>query len=292
MTLYEKMMNIDRRWIYLLLGLAVLIPAFIPFTVPVAVTPEVRSIYKFVDKLKAGDYLFLGIDYDPSSMAELNPMTKAVMAQCFSKDVKLVISALSQNGPGMAEQIINEIAGRYGKKNHVDYTFLGYKPYPALVILNMGMNFMVTFPRDYGGTALDSIPMMDGIKNYNDCKGVIAFTAGNVADMWIAWANARFGTPLALGVTGVMAADYYPYLQTGQLFGLMPGMKGAAEYERMFIRGLRERNPNDPSLKERTIATESMAYQTTSHIVILLFIIISNIGFFLSKKEKGLGREV
>ncbi|MCP4631445.1 MAG: hypothetical protein GY855_00855 [candidate division Zixibacteria bacterium] len=286
MTIYEKMMNIDRRWIYLLLGLSVLVPAFYPFEVPVSVTPEVKSVYEFVDKLEAGDYLFLGIDYDPSSMAELHPMSKAIIAQCFSKDVNLIISSLSQNGPGMAEQIINEIAGRYRKIEHEDYCFLGYKPYPALVILNMGMNFQVTFPRDYGGTPLDSIPIMQGIKNYNDCKAVIAFTAGNVADMWIAWANARFGIPLALGVTGVMASDYYPYLQTGQLFGLLPGMKGAAEYESLFMKGLKKADPNDPSLGEKRAATESMAYQTTSHIIILVFIIISNIGFFLSRKEE------
>ena len=28
-----------------------------------------------------------------------------------------------------------------------------------------------------------------------------------------------------------MATDYYPYLQAGRIFGLMGGLKGAAEYE-------------------------------------------------------------
>ncbi len=34
---------------------------------------------------------------------------------------------------------------------------------------------------------------------------------------------------MALGVTGVMAADQYPYLQSKQIFGLIPGVKGAAD---------------------------------------------------------------
>ncbi len=273
MTLYEKMMNLDRRWIYLILGLAVIIPAIIPFTVPVAVTPEVKSIYNFVESLKPGDYLFLGIDYDPSSMAELNPMAKAIIAQCFRKDVKIIVTALSQNGPGMAEQILNEMASQFGKRNHEDYCFLGYKPYPGIVILNMGVSFKLTFPNDYYGVPLDSIPMMTKITNYRDCKGIIDLCAGSVADMWIGFANGRYGVPLAIGVTGVMAADYYPYLQSKQIFGIISGMKGAAEYETL--------------TGYKTTGIKSMAYQTTSHIIILLFIIISNIGFFLSgKKEK------
>ena len=274
MKIFENMMNIDRRWIYLILGIAVIIPAIISFNVPVTVTPEVKSVYEFVEGLQPGDYLFMGIDYDPSTMAELHPMSKAIMSQCFSKDVKIIISALSQNGPGMAEEIINEIAGKFDKKNHIDYCFLGYKPYPAICVLSMGINFRVTFPNDYYGVPLDSIPCMNGIKNYNDCAGVIDICAGNIADFWIVYGNGRYGTKLALGVTGVMAADYYPSLDSGQIFGILPGMKGAAEYEKLS--------------GYKTTALKSMAYQTMSHIVILLFIVVSNIGFFVTRKKKSI----
>lgn len=266
------MMSIDRRVIYFLLGLAVIVPAIFPFEVPVATTPEVESVFHFVDSLGTGDYLFLGVDYDPSTMAELHPMTKAILSQCFAQDVKVIITALSQNGPGMVESIINEIADQYGAQNHIDYCFLGYKPYPAIVVLNMGVNFKLTFPNDYYGASLDTIPVMQGIKNYTECAGVIDICAGNIADMWIQFGNGRYGVPLALGVTGVMASDYYPYLQSGQIFGLMPGMKGAAEYESLS--------------GYKTTGIRSMAYQTSTHVIILAFIIISNIGWFLSRKEE------
>jgi len=38
---------------------------------------------------------------------------------------------------------------------------------------------------------------------------------------------------VAVGVTAVMAADLYPYLQSGQLVGMLAGLKGAAEYEKL-----------------------------------------------------------
>jgi len=273
MNFYERLMQLDRRWVYLAMAIAVAIPILFPFKVPVYVTPEAKSVYDFVENTKPGEIIFLAIDYDPNAMAELHPMAKAIMRQCFSKGIKLLISALSQNGPGMAEQLISEISKEYNKKNGVDYVYLGYKPYFGIVILAMGQNFRIPFPTDYYGTTLDSLPMMDGVRNYDDVKCVISITAGNIAEAWINYANGRYKVKVALGVTGVMAADYYPFLQSGQLSGLLGGLKGASEYERL--------------TKQEGVATEGMSIQTVAHLVVIGFIVIGNIGFFMSKKNKA-----
>lgn len=273
MTFWDKLMNIDRRWVYLCIGVVVIIPAIFSFKVPVATTPEVKKIYNFVDEMQPGDCFYLGIDYDPSALAELDPMTYAILNHAFSKDLKVIVGCLSQFGVGMAEIRMTEVAQTYDKKSGVDYCFLGYRPYPAIVILTMGVDFRVVFPLDYYGVPLDSLEIMQGIKNLTDVKGVVDITAGNVADFWIIYGNGRFGFPLAIGVTGVMSADYYQYLQSGQIFGLIPGIKGAAEYET--LSGF------------ETTGLEAIPYQTLAHGVILLFIIISNIGYFATRGKKG-----
>ena len=272
MTFYERLMNLDRRWVYLVVGIAVIIPALYPFVVPVYVTPETKAIYDFVESLKPGDVLFLAIDYDPQAMAENHPMAKAIMRQCFSKNIKLIISALSQNGPGMAEQLISEQAKEFNKKSGIDYCYLGYKPYPGIVILAMGQNFRIPFPTDYYGVPLDSLPMMRDVRNYDNVKAVIDITSSSAAESWIVYANGRYNVKVALGVTGVMTANYYPYYQAGQIFGLMGGLKGASEYEKLSKQGGR--------------ATQMMSIQTTAHIVIILFIVMGNIGYFMSRKKK------
>jgi hypothetical protein len=272
MNFYERLMNLDRRWVYLVVGIAVIIPALMPFRVPVYVTPEVKAIYDFVESLKAEDILFLAIDYDPQAMAEVHPMAKAIMRQCFAKDVKLIISALSQNGPGMAEQLISEVGREFNKESGIDYCYLGYKPYPGIVIQAMGIDFRTPFPTDYYGVSLDSLPMMQGLRNYDDVEAVIDISATSGTDYWIIYANGRFNVKLALGVTGVMTANYYPFLHSGQIFGLMGGLKGASEYEALSKWGDR--------------ATKMMSIQTTAHIVIVLFIVVGNIGYFMSRKKK------
>lgn len=272
MTFWDKLMNIDRRWVYLCIGIVVIIPAIIPFKVPVSTTPEVKKIYDFIESCQPGDYIYLGIDYDPSTLAELDPMAYAILNHAFSKDIKVITACLSQFGPAMAELRLTEVAREYGKVSGKDYCFLGYRPYPAITILSMGLDFRVTFPLDYYAVPVDSLEVMQGVRNLQDVKGVISLTAGNVADFWITYGNGRFGFPLALGVTGVMGADYYQYLQSGQIFGLIPGIKGAAEYE--ILSGF------------ETTGLISISYQALTHGVILLFIIISNIGYFVSKRRK------
>jgi len=286
MNIFDRMMSLDRRWVFLFVALVCVLTYYVEFTVPIRVGKEVKSIYDFIDSLPPGDIVFIAIDYDPNALAELHPMTYAVMEHCFRKNLKVIITALSQNGPGMADQAIRDIADSLkldrvyngvlykGReiKNGIDYTFLGYKPYFGLVILGMGQNFRIPFPTDYYGTPLDSIPMMQGVQNYDQVACVIDISAGNITDAWISFGQGRFGFPLAVGLTGVMGADYYPYLNSGQIFGIMTGLYGAAQYEKLAD------NPGR--------AQDGMRIQLYAHIVIILFILMGNVGYFMSRYAK------
>jgi len=289
MNIFDRLMRMDRRWVFLLVALVCAITYAIPFKIKLNKSPEVKAVFSFMDTLKAGDIIFVAVDYDPSSMAELNPMFYAIVEQAFRKEVKVIFSALSQNAPTMADQLIKDVAdslkqdrtynGKFYKgreiKNGVDYTFLGYKPYPALIILAMGQNFRIPFPTDYYGVPLDSLPMMKKIRNYDQCKCVVDLSASNATDMWITYGQSRYNFPLALGLTGVMSADYYPYLNSGQVFGIMGGLLGAAQYEALAD------NPG--------AAMDGMRIQVFAHIVIILFILMGNIGYLVSRRKSKKG---
>jgi hypothetical protein len=279
MEFFERLSRLDRRWIYLVLAAVVITTVLYRFEIPIRIDPEVQTIYDFVESRAPGSYIHLAIDYDPGSLAEMHPMTYAIMEQALAKGIKIIMTALSPNGPGMAEQAMLEImdsvrihTGRevtYGK----DICFLGYKPYPGIVILSMGQNYRLSFPNDYYNTPTDSIPMMTGIINFSNVDGIVLITGTSGVDYWISYANGRYNAPLAVGLTGVMAADYYPYLKSGQIFGLMGGMLGAAQYEKLVKRPGR--------------AMEAMRVQVWAHIIIILFIVVGNIGFLLSRRRKG-----
>ncbi len=82
---YDRLLNIDRRWIYLLMAIVVIVPAIRPFAVPVGISGEVRSVHDFIEALQPGQVVHLAIDYDPSTLAELHPMAEAILHQCFDQ---------------------------------------------------------------------------------------------------------------------------------------------------------------------------------------------------------------
>jgi hypothetical protein len=272
MNLYEKFLHIDRRYIFILVAIGVIVPLVAPLGLAVTTSPPVENVYNAVEELAPGTPVLVSVDYDPSTQPELSPMTIAVLRHCFARDLPVIITVLHPGGPGLALEISDRISKEVGAVYGEDYVFLGYKVGGSAVILSMGQDFHVSFPADYFNTPLDEIPLMKKVKNYNDIGLVITMSGSTYPDAWVAYAHERYGQKLAAGVTAVMAADYYPYLQTGQLVGLIGGLKGAAEYEKLIDR------PDD--------GLKGMDAQTIVHLFVVLMILLGNIAFIFVQRAK------
>jgi hypothetical protein len=267
----RRLSGLDRRIIFLVLAAAVVLPLLFPMMIPVRVTSEAEQVFKMVDELLPGDIMMLNMDYGPDTMAELEPMAYAIMRHVYKKGARIIVNCLTPTGVSLVESEIRFIADEQGKRYGEDYTYLGYRPYPASVILSMGQDMRQSFPIDFYGNPLDSLPMMSGVKNYVDLKFVLSVNATSGADYWIMYGKERYNFRLALGVTAVMAADYYNYLQSGQIVGILGGLKGAAEYETLLGEGDR--------------ASIWMNIQSICHFVIVAFIIIGNITYLALRKR-------
>jgi hypothetical protein len=272
MNFYEKFLHIDRRYIFIFVALGVIIPLVRPLGLAVTTSPPVENVYNAVEELPPGTPVLVSVDYDPSTQPELSPMTVAVLRHCFSRGLPVIITVLHPGGPGLALEISDRVSKEMGAKYGEDYVFLGYKVGSSAVILSMGQDFHVSFPADYFNTPIDEIPLMKRVNNYNDIGLVVTMSGSTFPDAWVAYAHERYGQKLAAGVTAVMAADYYPYLQTGQLVGLIGGLKGAAEYEKLIDR------PDD--------GLKGMDAQTIIHLFVVLMILLGNIAFIFVQRAK------
>jgi hypothetical protein len=267
-----NILELDRRLIYLLIFLAVLVPLFLPTPKTVNTSPEVRTVYDRIEALPAGSIVMLACEYDPSMSAEMTPVNLVVLRQCFRRNLRVLTTCLMSNGVSLVEGEIERVAAEYDKKNGVDYVYLGYKPYPAAIILAMGENFRLAFPNDYYNTRLDDLPMMKGVKNYQDVALVLAITSTSGIDYWITYGQGRYRFPLAAAASAVMAPNYYNYLDSGQLFGLIGGLRGAAEYEQL--------------AKAPAAATKGMLVQSVSHLLIVGLIVLGNVSYFVSRRRR------
>lgn len=271
MAILEKLNNIDPRIIYLVIALAVIIPFLIPMSLPIYVSPSVQNVYDYIESIPEGGVVMIGINFSPSTKPELYPMCLAVLRQCYSRKLKVIGVTLYYSAAIMADEVMQTVAKEYGYEEHKDYTYLGYKQGARQMMLGMGEDISDPFPSDYMGTPIEGIPMMDNIKNYDDIDLVMDFGSGDSPEWWVAYAGTRYHQTLAVGCTGVMASELYPYLKAQQLVGLVVGLKGAAEYEKLI--GKPEK------------AYLGMKAQSIAHVAIILLVVLGNVVYFLSRRK-------
>jgi len=269
--------DLDRRTIFVLVALAVALPLIFKLNLPISVTPEVQSLYDRIESLEPGDVVLVSFDHETSTIPELVPMARAILRHLFSRGVKVIGTAFLAEGTIVGDNNLSFIASEYGKEYGRDYVFLGYRPQYHAAILGMGEEIARVFPEDLRGNSTNELPLFQNIKNYNDLKFVLSIADGNLPDYWIDYAWSRYHVKMAAGVTAVMATTYYPMLDSGQLFALVPGLKGAAEYEI-----LQSGKPGK--------AGSGMDAQSISHLLIIALIILGNLLLFYGKKRPQKGQ--
>ena len=267
----DKLLNIDRRIIFIFVFLGVAIPLLVEFHFPIKPTKNVRAVYDTFEAVaaKKGTILF-SFDYGPGAEPELQPMALALLRHAFSRDIKVVAICLWPDAPGLAESALSTVAAEYDKEMGVDYAFMGFKPGYSSVLINMGQDFRSAFPKDRWGTPTEELPVTQAIGSLKDFAAVMDLAAGNSPEMWIAYGQEKYKFPLAAGCTAVMAPDLFPFLQSKQLTGLIGGLAGAAEYETL--------------VEHPGSATIGMRPQSVTHVVLILFILLGNLMFFLNRR--------
>ena len=155
----------------------------------------------------------------------------------------------------------------------MDYVFLGYGPGEANAIISLGQSLTDAFPTDYAGRKTETLPVLAGVHSLRDIDYVISLSAGFPGlDTWYVYGKEKYGFELGGGCTAVSAPKLYPLLQTGQITGLLGGLRGAAEYETL--------------LNQTGKATAGMDAQSATHFLIIGLIIVCNACYLLSGRKE------
>ena len=245
---------------------------------------EIEDLKAIIDDLKHNEkgVVLICFDFDAGCDAEMTPQVATILRHCFSRGVKVLINTggnvMSQP---LAQQTI-EKAAKDGSRidppyptmeSGVDYVFLGFRPNAFQLYLQMGESIISAYETDYSGKDLSTMPIMEHIRDFRaiDCVVTVSAYVG-APETWITVGNAKFGKKVILGGGAIGASDYYPFLQSGQICGLLPGLRGAAEYE--------------SALKCPDIGSKRMWSQLYTHAFAIFLIILGNIEFFFSAKRR------
>jgi len=271
-NIFNKLQNIDRRVIYAILLVVLVIPLLRPIGIPLSVNETTKTIYNIIEDLDpATDVVLLSFDYSPGGSPDVHPQAVVIAEHLMRRGIKWVGVSFWDAGPMYAEQIMKYYEAQ-GAMYGVDFVNLGYMAGGETAIKNFGDNPRGAFSNDFRGNSIDSLPVMAGINNITDFAYTIDFVSGNPGfQEWVRQVQGPHGIKYGVGIVTVSVPQVMPFLQAGQVQGLLQGLRGAAEYEML--------------LGSPGAGAAKMDAQSMGHMVIILFILVGNVAFFMDKKK-------
>jgi len=270
-----KARDLDRRWIFLSIGLVVFGFLRAPVTLSIDPSVETRGFFDAVRSLPPGSTVFLAVDYGPSSMAEILPMHAAAVEDLLRRDVRIVAASVWETGPPLTDTVFAEVVDRLAeegvrKEYGVDFINLGFKSGVDVAIAKIGSSIREAYPLDYRGTPVGEIPLMREVETFDQVSLLCEFSAGDPGTrQWLQQVQRRYQVRMIAGVTAVMAPDLYSFHQSKQIEGFLGGLVGAAEYE--FL------------LDRPGAGMAGMIVQSLAHFLILGFVVVGNLIYFAQR---------
>jgi hypothetical protein len=271
----ERVSRIDRRLIYALLFLATLTPLVFGLRLPLYVTEDARNLYQVVESLPPGKIAILFCNWEAGTLAESRPQTVALARHLLRRRIPFaLLSVNSQTSPQLADDAVQEAIRAEGHGTYgVDYCNMGYRVGSNPWLQALASNLVQTVSTDWKGQPLAELPMMRGVVTVHENVSLLVdITAAATINDLIPMVHAPTGVPTGLACTAVMAPEAYPYLDSGQLVGMLTGMRGAAEYEIL--------------LHSPGFGVTAMAGQSAAHLFILALIALGNMPILAAMVKK------
>ena len=287
MTLIDRLARLDRRWIFLLMSLAVGVPILwsgITGSVPPEMpTDAARTVQKLIDDQPEGGRVLFAFDYDPGSAGELQPMATTLLRQCAARKLRIVCISLWPLGGNLARETIDTVIRQDfpQMREGVDYVNLGFQSGNEGVLKMVLTDFKRAFPVDARGQSSADLPILQGVQTVMDFPLLLNVSVGYPGSKeWVQYVvSASEGkVKMIAGTTGVQTPQMYPYYPA-QLAGILAAIKGAAEYESLVNASLGG-NP-EPRYTE---AQRRMAPQMFGHLLMVALIIVGNIIHFAGRR--------
>lgn len=274
MSFLEKMQQIDRRVIYTLLLLVLMIPMFKPLGIPLEVNQTTQTVFNLVEGLNpAKDVVLFVMDYSPGGSPDVHPQALIVAEHLAKRKIATIMVAFVDAGPMFAEQILEHVGKKYDITYGKDFVNLGYLAGGETAIKNFAEAPGTAFKNDFRNNPVAGMPIMQGIHHIRDIAFIIDFQTGAPGyNDFLKQVQGPYGVVYAAGIVTVSVPNAMPFVGSGQISGLLQGLRGAAEYEILIG------SPGAGAAK--------MDAQSLGHLLIVAFILVGNASYFLTKKKK------
>ncbi|HMO17994.1 MAG TPA: hypothetical protein PKA63_11925 [Oligoflexia bacterium] len=252
-----KNRNFERRIIYFLLVLVILVPIVSGVRLKPAPMKTANVTFEYIDSLgvKVSDTnpeikrsetkpgaVVLALDFGPGTAAENKPQAKLVIEHLMRKRIPFVLTSiyvlaapfLQQLPLEIAEALEAEMPGEkwvYGK----DWVNIGFMPNGIISIQSLAKSkdWWGYLKFDVEGRSISELPIMQNIKSIHDISTLVQITGlQGVFSAWLQFFQIDGAVPVLIhGCTSITIPEAYNFFTSGQLRGFFEGIAGAAWYE-------------------------------------------------------------
>jgi hypothetical protein len=267
--------NIDKRYVYIVIIVITLYPLIYPMGLPIPINDDTRAFYEGVEAIP--DDALVIMDWNtrfgrPTRMILMEDAFRHLMR----KGNKIIHVSFDKalEGGEIAEMVIKKVdpEGNYGYEYGVDYVNLGSVGGSQAALAGFVSDPWGIYPTDQRGTPVDDMPIMQLLTTGTDIDAIVF--AGTSHAMWIGQLTQQHPIPLMGCVDAGEATEVIPYVQSGQVVGLLNDMRGGAEYE--VLTGV----PGEAIKTTDPLSTIQLGQAA--------LLVVTNILYFMSKgKEEG-----
>lgn len=265
------------EWIiYLSVALALLLPLLLGSSLEggLSISPAARGFYDVLNALPVGSRVLIAHDYDPAAAAEMLPQAESILRHLREQGAKVLSISLTAQGPALAQRALQDTLVEEGYTYGVDYLNLGYVAGGEAGLRALARGSFFALARDYlEGKGLAEYEISQGLSSLQDVDLIVVLAGSQDAlRLWVEQVQTPFQIKMVAGVSAQADPAARPYFRSQQVAGLLSGLVGAAEYERITGR------PDRASL--------GVAAQAWGQGVFILFIILGNLAHLLGRRPR------
>jgi hypothetical protein len=147
-TVWERMMRIDRRILYLILAVNIIGTLMVRVAIEPDISPAVKSFYDTIEALQPGDMVMVSSTWSAGTLAENQPQFEAVLKHLMRKRLRFTIISFAPPARDISHRLARRIAEENGYVEGKDWAHFGYMPDIIIAIKGMSEDVAQTIRQD------------------------------------------------------------------------------------------------------------------------------------------------
>jgi len=271
-----KLHGMNPRWLYLATAVLLVIPLVVLMPMPGGrASRATQGLYDLIESLPADQVAMVDSSWDQGSRSENAAQLECVVRHLCERKIRFVVTSLGTPfSPTFAQRVIEPIAAKAGYVYGRDWVNTGYVQSASglgVIIDGLARDFHQIRQADVHGTPIGDLPLMEHVRTISDLSMIYVVTYAPSPE-WISFVRGQFGTPVAFGCMSIMAPNYYTYVDSGQLAGMLIGNRGAAEYEAL--------------IRHPAMGTRMSMASSFGNAAIILAAIVGNLGMWAASRDR------